>query len=250
MLPRIENSLRSLTALDPRVKLFLAIFCLCLVLISKTIVFPVIVFTVSFFCVSILIKRPNLIFHRFEEPFFIIVVLVVLKALSGTKELIYSFEIPLVGFGVNVYGDGLKEGLFIGLRAIASVTLITFLKEITPFSQFLSGLSWFRVPKEIVEILILADRFMFHLLEEGRVIYTAQRNRLGYVGLKRRLSSYSTLVGSLLLRVLDQSQKTALSMSLRGYQGSMPLVLLPKLSAKELCLIGIFVVLMAGLWAL
>ncbi len=208
--------------LDPRIKLFLCLFYIALLLITDQVFLPLVTLALGLLSLYGIYKSPAKLFHRFEEPAIILAVLILLKSITGSGEVIFSFDLPLVG-ELSFYQKGLRDSAFIALRVLASVSLVSILKELTPFHQLLSALAWYRVPREIVEILIFADRFMFHLLEEARVIYTAQKNRLGYVGIKKGLSSFSTLAGTLLLRVFDQSQRVALSMSLRGYEGIMPL---------------------------
>lgn len=245
-----EKALISLRNLDPRIKLFLAMFCLFLVLASKAAPFPLGVFFISFGVLCVLLKRPKLILHRFEEPLFIVAVLVFLKALGKEGEEVISFSVPWWGLKIGLHERGLLDGLLIGLRVLASVSLISLLREVMPFFQFLSALSWYRLPRELVEILLLADRFMFYLLEEAKVIYISQKNRLGYLGLKRRFSSFAQLVGSLLLKIFDQSERTTLSMSLRGYDGHIPLVGLPKPTGKQLLLSFASMIFLLGVWAL
>ncbi|MFN3533905.1 MAG: cobalt ECF transporter T component CbiQ [Desulfatiglandales bacterium] len=208
--------------LDPRIKVFLCLFYIILLLITDRVLLPLVTLALGLLFLYRIYQSPTRLLHRFEEPTIILAVLILLKSITGLGEAIFSLHLPLVG-ELSFYQKGLREGAFIALRVLASIGLVSILKELTPFHQLLSALAWYRVPREIVEILIFADRFMFHLLEEARVIYTAQKNRLGYVGIKKGLSSFSTLAGTLLLRVFDQSQRVALSMSLRGYEGVMPL---------------------------
>ena len=109
---------------------------------------------------------------------FIAVVVVILKLFFSGDEPLFSLNI----FGAELVGhkDGLIEGLLIGNRIIGAVSVVAALVFATPFTEFMAGLSWFRVPKGFIEILMFAYRYIFMLFEDALVIYQAQKNRLGY----------------------------------------------------------------------
>ncbi|MBI5633458.1 MAG: cobalt ECF transporter T component CbiQ [Nitrospirae bacterium] len=211
-----------LSGIDARVKLVFALVLLGLVLSYKGFIFPVVVLAG---CLSgcIYIRVPLKIFLlRFSEPLFIIIILVLLKFFFSGSEVMFSVEV----FGINITGhsDGLKEGLTIACRILGAVSVLALLGFSTPFTALMSALSWLRVPKGFVEILMFAYRYIFVILEDAQVIYNAQRNRLGYAGFRRGLGSFGTLTGSLVLKAFDRSHAITVSMIQRGYDGDMPML--------------------------
>ncbi|HDZ84096.1 MAG TPA: cobalt ECF transporter T component CbiQ, partial [Nitrospirae bacterium] len=141
--------------------------------------------------------------------------------------------------------DGLMEGLRITSRIIGGVSLVVALGFATPFIEFVAALSWLRVPKAFIEIMMFAYRYLFMLLEDANTIYSAQKNRLGYSGIRKGMNSFGVLTGSLVLRGFEQSQKTADAMVQRGYTGDMPLLKGEPLRAAEL-VVATFIVLSGG----
>jgi len=140
------------------------------------------------------------------------------------------------------------EGLLMGLRIIAAVSVIAVLGFATPFTEFLGALAWLKVPKGLIEISIFAYRYIFLLLDDAMVIYHAQKNRLGYSSVRRGLASFGVLAGALVLKAFDGSQNAAIAMIQRGYEGRMILSGQERLKARHLAWSALFLLLMGVLW--
>lgn len=235
-----------LSGIDARVKLVIALILLGLVLSYKECIFPIIVLTA---CLTgcIYIKVPLKIFLlRFSEPLFIIIMLVLLKFFfSGSVDM---FSVTISGITITGHADGLKEGLTIACRILGAVSVLALLGFSTPFTSLMSALSWLRVPRGFVEILMFAYRYIFVILEDAQVIYNAQRNRLGYAGLRRGLGSFGTLTGSLVLKAFDRSHAITVSMIQRGYDGDMPMLKQRPFRASEVFGAAVIVSVMGAAW--
>ena len=99
--------------------------------------------------------------------------------------------------------------------------------------EILAALRWARLPQTWVEIALLMIRAIFTLFEQAGSVLAAQKVRLGHATLRRSLGSIGSLAGIVLLRSLDQSQRTHEAMTVRGYQGSVPLPRLRPLSRRD-----------------
>ncbi|GAB4486354.1 MAG: cobalt ECF transporter T component CbiQ [Thermodesulfovibrionales bacterium] len=237
-----------LLRVDGRVKLAAAILILMMVLTSRGIVFPVLVCAASLgLCLSLRVPLRRLLL-RFSEPAFIALVLLVLKGFFGGKDPL--LQTGLFGAGITLYRDGLVEGLLLASRIMAAVSLIGCLGFVTPFTEFMAGLAWFRVPRLFIDVLMFAYRALFLLFDDAAVIYQAQKNRLGYSTVRRGLSSFGVLAGSLTLKAFENSQSTAIAMIQRGYDGTMPLLAHKPFRTIEVSLSLLFVVFMGILWTL
>lgn len=207
-----------LHGVSARVKLPATISMLLLVLLSDGIVFPV---SVTLLCLTGAIWNEvplKQYIRRFSEPAFIASVIFILKAFSPGENVLLT--LPVFGWKLMVTSQGLLEGALIGARILGAVSLLILLGLTTPFTKLLSALSWLKVPKTFVDILMLAYRYIFVLMDDAQVIYQSQKNRLGYAGLLRGLRSFGVLTGSVILRALDQSMTTTTAMVQRGYTGS------------------------------
>jgi cobalt/nickel transport system permease protein len=144
--------------------------------------------------------------------------------------------------------EGLTEGLMIGSRIIGAVSVLTMMGFSTPFTEFMASLSWLRVPKGFIEVMVFAYRYIFVLLDEGLVIYNSQKTRLGYTSFRRGLSSFGTLTGSLILKVFEHSQNTAMALVQRGFDGHIPMAMKRPFKGPEVLGSMIFVLAMGYLW--
>ena len=211
-----------LSRVDARLKLGVALAVLVMVLTHQGLVFPWLVTAAALallFQMGIPFKAYLI---RLSEPLFIILMLIFLKTFFTGQEVLYSFQPG--GWTLSVHWDGLMEGLRIGSRIIGAVSVVAILSFCTSFTHLVAGLSWFRIPKSLIEILLFAYRYIFVLLDEAQVIYQAQKNRFGYASLARGVQSFGTLTGSLILRVFEHSQNVSVSMVQRGYDGHLPLM--------------------------
>ncbi len=232
-----------LTKIDARVKLLVTLALLVMVLSYKGILFPLIIAAAALIvCTSMRIPF-RIMLIRFSQPMFIALVILLLKFFFSGEEIMFSINL----FGMKIAGhkDGLMEGLRITSRIIGGVSLVVALGFATPFIEFVAALSWLKVPKAFIEIMMFAYRYLFMLLEDANTIYSAQKNRLGYSGIKKGLHSFGVLTGSLVLRGFEQSQKTADAMVQRGYTGDMPLLKGEPLRIAELA-VAMFIVLSGG----
>ncbi len=235
-----------LQKVDARVKLFVAL-CLILLTISyKGFLFPAIILSITvLLCLSIRVPLKVLLI-RFSEPLFIVIVLVLIKAFSQGQSPLFTIEAYL--FSLTLYTDGLYEGLLLSMRILAAVSIVVVLGFAMPFTEFIAALAWFRAPRAFVEILVFAYRYIFVLLEEALVIYNAQKNRLGYSSIKRGLSSFGVLSGSLTLKAFEHSQNMATSMVQRGFDGDMPLLRHRPFKLKEIAAASVFVAIFVIVW--
>jgi cobalt/nickel transport system permease protein len=158
---------------------------------------------------------------RLAQPMFIASGVLLLKFFFSGQDILFSFN--FLGLEIAGHKDGLMDGIWITSRILGGVSLIVAMGFATPFIEFVAALSWLRIPRPFIEIMMFAYRYLFVFLEDATTIYSAQKNRLGYTGIRKGLSSFGVLTGSLVLRGFEQSQKTADAMIQRGYTGDMPM---------------------------
>ena len=240
------NKRTFLSNTDARVKLIVVLALLVMVLSYKGILFPLLVASVSvLLCMKMRIPWRVLLL-RLSQPMFIAFIVLLLKFFFSGKAALFSLD--LLGIHLTGYSDGLLEGLEIAGRILGGVSLVVVLGFSTPFSELMGGLSWLRMPKQFIEIMMFAYRYLFMFLEDATTIYSAQKNRLGYAGIRKGLHSFGVLTGSLVLRGFEQSQKTADAMIQRGYTGDMPLQRARPLRIAEVTVAVLIVLFGSAVW--
>jgi len=235
-----------LSKVDARLKLIIALTLLGMILSDKGFTLPLLV-TVLCLLLCLKMRIPLKVFWlRFSQPLFIISVLLILKVLFSGDDTLFSINI----FGIKVVGhkDGFMEGIMIGSRIIGAVSVVTVIGFSTPFTEFMAALSWLRVPKGFMDILMFAYRYIFVLFEDAMVIYNAQTNRLGYSSVKKGLNSFGTLTGSLVIKAFEHSHNITTAMIQRGYDGSMPMLKHKPFRAAEVIASVVIIISMGFLW--
>jgi cobalt/nickel transport system permease protein len=233
-----------LTRTDPRVKLLSALALLIMVLSSRGFVFPLLIATLCIMlCLSMGI-RPKAVALRFVEPGMIISMIVLLKVFFAGHSALFSFG--LFGMEITAYREGLVEGLLIAGRITGAVALVAALSFTTSLTDLMAAFAWLRVPQAFIEITLFAWRYLFLLSDDARVIYEAQKNRLGYSGYRRGVRSFGTLAGALVIKAFDNSRNVTTAMVQRGYDGSMPMLLHKPFRTAEVML-SLFLVAFFGI---
>ncbi len=218
-----------LVNIDPRLKLLMAMALLGMVLSYRGFVFPVVITGICFILCAIMRVPLRVFLLRFSEPLFIVLVIIMLKVLTS---------------GMN----GLKDGLLIALRIIGSVSVVAVLGFSTPFVGIISALSWLRLPRALIEILMLTYRYIFVLLDDAVVIYNAQKNRLGYSTIRRGLDSFGSLTGALILKAFEHSNNITVSMIQRGYDGNFPMLRQRPFKATEVIVLFMMIIALGVIW--
>jgi len=207
------------TRIEVRTKIAFAVVALVINLLSPTIYTPI---AIALLCLVTLITvgiPPKLLVLRLTMPLVIATVVLITQIFFyGTTAL---FIIPLWGFNLVGYAEGLTHGFLIMCRVIGGVSLILFLSMSTPAHKLLLAATWFRVPKIFIELALLIYRYIFVLIEEAIAIKDAQRVRLGYRNWQQSMRSVGTLGGILVLRAYDRAERVFEAMIARGYTGAM-----------------------------
>ena len=235
-----------LTRIDARVKLLCAVTLLVMVLSYRGTAFPLLL---AGLCIGLCLNlgvRVRLLAIRFSQPLFIAGMVLLLKLFAGGQTPLFSWS--LLGVTITGYSDGLREGLQITGRIVGAVSVVALVGFSTPFTDLMAALAWLRVPQGLIEVALFAWRYLFVLFDDAMVVYHSQKNRLGYAGYRRGLSSFGTLTGAMVIKAFDNSQTITTAMVQRGYDGTMPLVGHKPFRMREVALVLLFVVAMGALW--
>lgn len=149
---------------------------------------------------------------------FIALFMSVVQAVSIGSHILYS--IHFAGLTLNLYAEGLARAGLTFLRIWGSMGTILLLMSHMKINEFISGLCWFRVPRALIEVMVIALKYIFIFADEAAAIRKAQRARLGYVGFRRSVVSIGNAAGMILSGAFDRSRALAKALKSRGYNGS------------------------------
>lgn len=145
--------------------------------------------------------------------------------LAGVASLALSFaggELLLGtlpgGLPVSVSKAGLMQAALALSRALGAVAALFFLALTTPMTEIIGLLRRLRVPALLLELMVLAYRQLFVLLEISREMRVAQAARLGYSDAGNSFRSLANLGANLFLRAHQRSRLLHRSLVSRGYE--------------------------------
>lgn len=152
--------------------------------------------------------------------------------------LLWAFRVGPYYWGLTP--SGLQLAATTSLKAFSSVTCLYFLALTTPVTELSYVLKLCRLPKVVIELMVLIYRFIFMFLETAFQIYTAQSSRWGYATFGRSLASFGLLFACLWGKAYTRARVMWVSLISRGYEDELR-ILHPcyLFSPVNLALIGI-----------
>lgn len=147
------------------------------------------------------------------------VIAILLTEVSNTaaSDIMISTDVFKYQIGVTTYTFELAKSII--FRSLGSISCVYFLVLSTPSNQIIKIFKKMKVPIEFIELYMLCYRFIFLLLDEIRIITTAQELRFGYSSIKISYRSFSTLVGIVFIRTYDRYLSMQISLELKLYDG-------------------------------
>jgi len=199
--------------LDPRVKVLITLaFLVCVVSFDKYAIAGLLPFALFLTLVIGLAGIPSgFVLNR-------LILVAPLVLLIGFFNPIYDHQ-PLMQLGTLTIAGGWISLLSLMLRFCLTVGAVLALIATTGFNAVCMALERLGMPAVLAVQLLLLYRYLFVLVEEGLRLNRARALRsFQGQGLGIRVSGF--LLGSLLLRTLDRSQRIHLAMRCRGFDGT------------------------------
>lgn len=243
-----ENTCGIVLAIDPRIRLLAAVLLLALVVSSTGSGFPWLVAAICLPAAWGSGMTLRVLCLRLLHPLFITAMILALKVFMGAGETFILFQ--TASYALLAHRAGLQEGLLIVSRIMGAVSVAILLSQMMTFTETMAALAWLRVPRGLVDVSLFAWRSLFMLYDDAGVVYTAQKNRLGYCGMRRSLRSFGSMAGMLTIRAFDGSQSMTTAMTQRGYDGTLPLLRGSRVSRAQFAGLLVFALAAATAWTL
>ncbi len=164
---------------------------------------------------SILVSRipPAQAFRTILYPLLLLVPLFIFLPLTAGGAHVSLYGIP-------VYTGGLLLSAQIAMKALCIITLFNVMMGTSPFTTSMKALRSLKVPSKMVDLIMFTYRYIFIYLDDLRAL----RQSLILKGYRSRTSRHSFrtssyLVGSLMVRSFEQTDRMFNAMTCRGYTG-------------------------------
>lgn len=185
---------------------------------SLVLIPPILMITIVFFVVS---KLPTkFLYDRLHYPgYFILGMVSLLPWISG-ETILWQWQF------LTLRQEGLMSTLLITGRFFSIVTLSLVLFSTTPFLVTVKTLRSLGIPSLLVEMLLLTYRYLFELTATLQTMQRSMQLR-GFNSWKKKTNlfdrgwrnskQWADLIGTLLIRSYEQSDRIIQAMRLRGY---------------------------------
>ena len=134
--------------------------------------------------------------------------------------------------GVEVSGGWVSFASIL-IRFVLTVGVALTLIAVTGFNAVCMALEKLGTPKVFVVQLLFLHRYMFVLVDEAARIFRARALR-SFGGQGSGIKSYGSIVGPLLLRIIDRAQRIYLAMSCRGFEGHIHVMRSQRICYREI----------------
>ena len=215
--------LSKLRLMDPVQKIVFSFITLGLCLVSHSLLLDLLVIIIIGYLIISIGETPWTIYIKcFLVPFtFLILSLLTIVLEIGNEASLFLYQIHLFSVYIGITKEGIRQGISLFFKVIASVTCLYGLSLSTPMTDLLKGLKSARCPDFLIELMALIYRFIFVLIEGAITMRYAQESRLGYQHFKTGVRSFGVLLSSSLLQALKMNEQLYIALEARGYTGKL-----------------------------
>jgi cobalt ECF transporter T component CbiQ len=144
------------------------------------------------------------------------------------------------GVRLGLTSQGLTAAARIVLRVAVSISLVVLVTLTTRWTDLLAGLRGLFVPKLFVQVLAMAYRYTFHLLDTVDDMYVARKARMvrSERDTKRARADVAASAGALFAKTHALSEEVHMAMIARGYRGETYTLRVPRVTAADLMWLG------------
>ena len=213
--------------LDPRIKVLVAaVFLICVVSFDKYVISAMLPFVLFLLVIAGIANIPvDFILRKLVlvSPFAIMV---------GIFNPLFDQQIVMHVGSVGISG-GILSFFSILLRFSLTVSGMLILIATTGFNSVCMSMVKLGMPKIFAVQLLMLYRYIFVLIDEGLRMFQAWTLR-SFQKRGMRLKTFSYIIGQLLLRTIDRSQRIHLAMLCRGFDGTIKIKQSLRITATDI----------------
>lgn len=210
----LKHNRSILDRLDPRLRLlFTSVFALLVVIANSLDVLLVCLTTALTFALLAKLNLRRTLRRVLAMDLFVVFLLVMLPFTTEGTPL---FEVA--GFVASV--EGVQHALFIGLKANSTLLCLLALIGTLSASTLGHALAHLKVPEKLVHLLLFTVRYLDVIGQEYKRMRRAMQARAFVMGANRHTwRAMGYLIGMLLVRSLERSERINNAMKCRGFTG-------------------------------
>ena len=130
-------------------------------------------------------------------------------------------HLPGIELTIGLNRNELPLAQLVFSRSLGALSSLLLLALTTPLSEIAGLLRQLGIPRLFVELMVIAYRQVFILLDAFSQIRTAQEARLGYSSLRRAWHSAGDLAGNILIKTIVRARHNHQALLARGYDNEL-----------------------------
>ena len=232
----VEHQLSIVDQFDPRARIITAMIFAIVVVFSKTLWLPFVGLLLAFtFALSASLHIKRTLRRVIAMDMFVLLMIIMLPFTMDGTPLFHLF-----GFAVSQ--EGFIHAIGIALKANAVVLALLALVGTLEASVLGHALARLQVPEKLVHLLLFTVRYLDVISREYKSMRKAMKAR-AFVARNNLHTwrSFGYLIGMLLVRSLERSERIFAAMKCRGYCGKLYLFDTMVWQRRDTCLILIIV---------
>jgi cobalt/nickel transport system permease protein len=152
---------------------------------------------------------------------FTIMSVIILLFMLGGGEVIWRFN-PVPWINLTITTEAVKESTLVLFRVFGCSVSLFFIALTTPLTDLFNGMKRFRIPIEIIDLMMIVYRYIFIIHDQAVEIWRAQVMRLGYSRPVEAIRSFAMLCGMLFISSWVAGEDLIHAMDCRCYDGVFP----------------------------
>ena len=228
----VEHQQSVVDQFDPRARIVTALIFALVVVFSKTLWLPFLGLLLAFvFALSASLHIKRTLRRVIAMDVFVLLMIIMLPfTMDGTP----LFEV----FGLTASQEGFVRAIGIALKANAVVLTLLALVGTLEASVLGHALARLSVPEKLVHLLLFTVRYLDVISREYKAMRKAMKARAFVPGNNLHTwRSFGYLIGMLLVRSLERSERIYAAMKCRGYCGKLYLFDTMQWQMRDTCLL-------------
>lgn len=211
------------------------------------------IFIIIFILIILLIKREDL--DKIFVYFLLVVLILYINRIKFNKifkkilsiipfALVFSLSLLLIGrnsiLSISFFNlleismnYNLVNFISILLKSIISILLLVFLIETSDIASLIINFKFLKFPKVLLSTTLLIYRYFYTLIDEIKRMEIARDLRYFGGYLLRQIKVFSNIIGVLLIRSIERSERVYYAMKLRGYDGDLKIIQAENFELKD-----------------
>ncbi len=217
-----DSKLRFINPMEKIIYSFMTIF---LLIFSRSIVIAITVLIVNHLLNTVVGGLSQGRYLKLMSiPIAFIIMSTIAIIVNFTKVRLDLYAISIGSFYITGSKEGVMRGIQLILTALSAVSSLYFLSLNTTMVDIIYALRVIKLPKIVVELMMLIYRYIFLLLDLAVNITISQKSRLGYKNYVTSIKSFASMLSSVFIKSIRMSSELYDSLDARGYDGELKVI--------------------------